>query len=78
MNNESLRGRPSFFSLVIKSIHTRYAPLYGPTCRIYASYGGAMMTFTNWSQMATATQYAMPVGTVAPTLIYFAPKNIWV
>jgi len=42
------------------------------------NYGGAMMTFTNWSQMATATQYAMPVGTVAPTLIYFAPKNIWV
>jgi autotransporter-associated beta strand protein len=42
------------------------------------NYGGAMMTFTNWSQMATATQYDMPVATVAPTLIYFAPKNIWV
>lgn len=42
------------------------------------NYGGAMMTFTNWSQMATATQYPMPVGTVAPELTYFAPKNIWV
>ena len=42
------------------------------------NYGGAMMTFTNWSQMATATQYPIPVGGVAPTLIYFAPKNIWV
>lgn len=42
------------------------------------NYGGGMMTFTNWSQMATATQYAMPVGTVAPELMYFAPKHIWV
>ena len=42
------------------------------------NYGGGMMVFTNWSQMATATQYAMPVGTVAPELTYFAPKNIWV
>jgi hypothetical protein len=42
------------------------------------SYGGAMMTFTNWSQMATATQYSIPVGGVAPTLIYFTPKKIWV
>jgi hypothetical protein len=42
------------------------------------SYDGAMMTFTNWSQMATATQYSIPVGGVAPTLIYFTPKKIWV
>jgi hypothetical protein len=42
------------------------------------SYGGAMMTFTNWSRMATATQYSIPVGGVAPTLIYFTPKKIWV
>jgi len=42
------------------------------------SYSGAMMTFANWSQMATATQYSIPVGGVAPTLIYFTPKKIWV
>jgi Glycosyl hydrolase family 62 len=42
------------------------------------SYGGAMMTFSKWSEMATATQYSIPVGGVAPTLIYFTPKKIWV
>ena len=52
--------------------------VYFTTVDSAGSWGGGMMTFTNWSDMATAQQYQMPIGTVAPTLFYFAPKNIWV
>lgn len=43
-----------------------------------SKWGSAMFSFGDWAEAGAATQVAMSTSTVAPMLMYFAPKDLWI
>ncbi|KAM0264111.1 hypothetical protein ACHAQJ_000856 [Trichoderma viride] len=53
--------------------------VYSSTVNEAGSYGSMDFgLFSDWTNISSASQNAMNLGTVAPNLFYFSPKKIWV
>ena len=59
-------------------VHNDQHIVYMTTHDTGTKWGSAVFRFNDWQDAGSAMQLGMATSTVAPTLLYFAPKDLWV